>query len=915
MQSGKEFPTHRHRIGSNPAALDEGSEGTGPGRMGPKLSHNFTFNDLKKVLQHSLQQIGGSNGLKTPHAFGSPGGPCGSGSGGSVRKGLGKIGRGIQERFTMKQLDSEEPRLRNVYVIAVRIPAEYVGREQQHPAVRYIVHQLESVRATSETYSMEETGKGGICFTLVSAPIHVIVHSVDKWRRTAWLLGHRSSYSPITTLREDESNDKFGPDYLTTSESLCVINKLIDTAGIRTGVMEGMKYTHNGQTINTIDVLAVFPKHDEAFSRRWMRNTIESWFYRESDISELTDHFGPQVGFYFAFLTFYTRWLSILAALGLCAWYGSIYPAVPLGIAVLIWSTAFPLFWDRYTCYLVEKWGIGDAVGVEEDRAEFRHTGTVPHFLIKGKMVKTYPRWRRTVKSLLLLPVFVIWGCGLNVIMVVFFSIRLFSETAYNGPFKWAVVNLATFVHGCVINACDMLYRRFATWSNNWENYQKASQYEYNLGIKLIASTFSNAFVPLMLIAFIYIPFGERAFVFQKALPWLGDWLRWGENAGAADGSIDHEKDKEARLQLLQKYLAMLLIVQEFNSLVSTFLLPFIYRRFRVQDLLFLRVKQNVMEQEGRILALAGKLRNHLEKKQCKLLVSTHRIREFIARASSTEVDDLQSLLEHSLNQVLSTPVYRKLDNGTGSGLSGSDTTLQTFEEAQRIEHLLRQLYREYKMPEYETFKDYANLLRQIGYCTMFLPMYGLGATASWIVNMLAMRHHSMKLMMMCRRPTPRLVNSIGPWRTVLELLVASAFVVLSVLFVVYYNEIAIFHVPLLMTEGVHLINLEVTIKEMIIAAMVGEHLYLLARYLSKQIIDEKPAQVQRAEQYVEYQCRLQALRAMTGEDMGSGEYQRSVGREDYASGVVPSEPTAPDTQHMRSPGPQDELIQKSYKF
>ncbi len=99
------------------------------------------------------------------------------------------------------------------------------------------------------------------------------------------------------------------------------------------------------------------------------------------------------------------------------------------------------------------------------------------------------------------------------------------------------------------------------------------------------------------------------------------------------------------------------------------------------------------------------------------------------------------------------------------------------------------------------TFADYASLVIQFGYATMFISAYPLATFMSFVSNyvrkclsflfylyiplidvilLLEMRVDAWKLCQQCRRPEPRSVEDIGTWLTILEVVSFAAVVVNS---------------------------------------------------------------------------------------------------------------------------------------
>eukprot|EP00604_Paraphysomonas_vestita_P003315 CAMPEP_0174820228 /NCGR_PEP_ID=MMETSP1107-20130205/3919_1 /TAXON_ID=36770 /ORGANISM="Paraphysomonas vestita, Strain GFlagA" /LENGTH=426 /DNA_ID=CAMNT_0016035151 /DNA_START=1028 /DNA_END=2308 /DNA_ORIENTATION=- len=78
-------------------------------------------------------------------------------------------------------------------------------------------------------------------------------------------------------------------------------------------------------------------------------------------------------------------------------------------------------------------------------------------------------------------------------------------------------------------------------------------------------------------------------------------------------------------------------------------------------------------------------------------------------------------------------------------------------------------------MPEYHvmlgTFEDYAEMMIQFGYTTMFVAAFPLATVMSFINNYIEMRVDAWKLCQISRRPEPRSAEDIGTWQTILQIM------------------------------------------------------------------------------------------------------------------------------------------------
>jgi len=95
--------------------------------------------------------------------------------------------------------------------------------------------------------------------------------------------------------------------------------------------------------------------------------------------------------------------------------------------------------------------------------------------------------------------------------------------------------------------------------------------------------------------------------------------------------------------------------------------------------------------------------------------------------------------------------------------------------EMSEIEHT-------FLMPAYDvmlgTFDDYAEMVIQFGYTTMFIAGFPLATVMSLVNNYVEIRVDGWKLCHLCRRAEPRSCEDIGTWQVILELIsTASIFI------------------------------------------------------------------------------------------------------------------------------------------
>jgi hypothetical protein len=140
-------------------------------------------------------------------------------------------------------------------------------------------------------------------------------------------------------------------------------------------------------------ILSVIPMHDmfgiHEINARWWRNTPDlaprrrcrapmplpliSQLYRESislqfsELSAIKNYFGEKVGFYYAFMSYYTAWLLIPAIAGAAltvyqVWLQDVDTIFTTlySLLICIWVTIFIERWKRKSAEICLKWGVSD---------------------------------------------------------------------------------------------------------------------------------------------------------------------------------------------------------------------------------------------------------------------------------------------------------------------------------------------------------------------------------------------------------------------------------------------------------------------------------------------------------------------------------------------------------------------------
>jgi Calcium-activated chloride channel len=76
---------------------------------------------------------------------------------------------------------------------------------------------------------------------------------------------------------------------------------------------------------------------------------------------------------------------------------------------------------------------------------------------------------------------------------------------------------------------------------------------------------------------------------------------------------------------------------------------------------------------------------------------------------------------------------------------------------------------RDAKLNDYTTFDDYAEMIVQFGYVTLFVVSFPLAPLLAFISNYVEIRADALKILTQMSRPRPSGAEDIGTWHTILE--------------------------------------------------------------------------------------------------------------------------------------------------
>ncbi|KAK6819706.1 hypothetical protein PG990_010198 [Apiospora arundinis] len=255
-------------------------------------------------------------------------------------------------------------------------------------------------------------------------------------------------------------------------------------------------------------VESIFPLHNHAFNRRWIKQWSSKYVLNEEDVDQIRNQFGEKVAFYFAFLQSYFSFLVFPAAFGFASWlilgqYSWLYALVNS-----LWSVVFFEYWKKKELDLAVQWGVRGVSRIQLPRTAFQwsHEDADP---VTGEAVKVYSTKKRLQTQLLQVPFAFICFLILGALYLFCFSVEIFIGEIYNGPFKTYLTFLPTIILTGLVPTLSTILGNLAEQLTEAENYETHDAHDAALTQKIFVVNFITSYTPLFLSAFVYMPFGN----------------------------------------------------------------------------------------------------------------------------------------------------------------------------------------------------------------------------------------------------------------------------------------------------------------------------------------------------------------------------------------------------------------------
>ncbi|OQS02077.1 anoctamin [Thraustotheca clavata] len=264
-------------------------------------------------------------------------------------------------------------------------------------------------------------------------------------------------------------------------------------------------------------ITSFFPLHDVVERTHLM----ESWVKQKSALARVPvmlvrDYCGNEVGFYFAFLGLYTRYLIYPTIVGLAVTlYQTFYGASNFGSAlyavfVVAWAVGFLEAWKRRQSELAWNWGASlddgdEMLSSEKVREEFE--GDVVYDDIDEAYHKVFSFTQRLKRYAITIPILLLTVLAIVIFMLVYFQVEEYVRHNVTPANGWThglqyVANLPSAVYAGAVFVIDQQYGALATRLNDYENHRTEMDYTNALIAKLALFQFINNFGLLFYITF-----------------------------------------------------------------------------------------------------------------------------------------------------------------------------------------------------------------------------------------------------------------------------------------------------------------------------------------------------------------------------------------------------------------------------
>ncbi|RMJ28861.1 stress response protein Ist2 [Aspergillus sp. HF37] len=256
-------------------------------------------------------------------------------------------------------------------------------------------------------------------------------------------------------------------------------------------------------------VTASFPLHNQAANAELLRKWSRSTGLTLHDLDVIRALFGEEVAFYFAFIHSYSVFLIFPAVGGVICWLYLGPYSITYAIVNCLWCIVFVEYWRMRETNLSLRWGVKGVGALKVDRPQYVWDKEVLD-PITGQVQRLFSTHKQLLRQLLLIPFALVATVVLGSLIIVAFAMEVFISEVYSGPFKGYLEFLPVVLFSLFLPAITSRLNDMATRLTHYENYRTQDQFELAQTQKTFVMNFITSFLPTLLTAFVYVPFGAE---------------------------------------------------------------------------------------------------------------------------------------------------------------------------------------------------------------------------------------------------------------------------------------------------------------------------------------------------------------------------------------------------------------------
>lgn len=201
--------------------------------------------------------------------------------------------------------------------------------------------------------------------------------------------------------------------------------------------------------------------------------------------------------------------MIVPAVLGIIGWLYLGPYSIVYGSALCIWCVVFVEYWKIREHDLAVRWNVKGVGVLKVNRAQYQWEKEVRD-PVSGQVMKVFPGWKQFSRQLLLIPFASMAAIALGSLIVVTFASEVFISEVYNGKLKGYLEFVPTILFSLSLPAITSFLTSLATRLTKYENYRTQDLYDLAQTQKSFIMNFITSFLPTILTAYIYVPFGKQ---------------------------------------------------------------------------------------------------------------------------------------------------------------------------------------------------------------------------------------------------------------------------------------------------------------------------------------------------------------------------------------------------------------------